>query len=254
MTGFVLRPHLMPETDGIVGALLLARALIRAFNITSVLSVNEKNILAILSTAAVLETTLSGPEIRFTTEMTFAITGADIHPLLDGKPVEMYAKIRAAKGSVLKTGFATDGLRSYIAFTGGNLEKSILGSRSTNVKGRFGGHYGRALIAGDELSVGDETLPDATASDEKAAVPEKINGMRFLPLPPVLTLHVMKGAQSAFFTAEETSAFCSQEFSVAPESDRMGIRLNGKSICSRRTDIMSDSIPLGAVQITSSGT
>lgn len=54
MTGFVLRPHLMPETDGIVGALLLARALIRAFNITPVLSVNKKNVLAILSTAAVM--------------------------------------------------------------------------------------------------------------------------------------------------------------------------------------------------------
>lgn len=44
----------MPETDGIVGALLLARALIRAFNITPVLSVNEKNFPAILSTVAVM--------------------------------------------------------------------------------------------------------------------------------------------------------------------------------------------------------
>lgn len=216
-----------------------------SFRAANIIAGNREN-------AAVLETTLSGPEIRFTTEMTFAITGADIHPLLDGKPVEMYAKIRAAKGSVLKTGFATDGLRSYIAFTGGILEKSILGSRSTNVKGSFGGHYGRALIAGDELAVGDETLPDEPASDE-TAVPKKISGMRFLPLPPVLTLHVMTGAQSAFFTTEEMSAFCSQEFSVAPESDRMGIRLNGKSICLRSTDIISDSIPLGAVQITSSG-
>ena len=216
-----------------------------SFRAANIIAGNREN-------AAVLETTLSGPEIRFTTEMTFAITGADIHPLLDGKPVEMYAKIRAAKGSVLKTGFATDGLRSYIAFTGGILEKSILGSRSTNVKGSFGGHYGRALIAGDELAVGDETLPDEPASDE-TAVPKKISGMRFLPLLPVLTLHAVKGAQSAFFTTEEMSAFCSQEFSVAPESDRMGIRLNGKSICLRSTDIISDSIPLGAVQITSSG-
>lgn len=30
MTGFILRPHKCPETDGIVGAILLARALIKA--------------------------------------------------------------------------------------------------------------------------------------------------------------------------------------------------------------------------------
>ena len=54
MTGFVLRPHLMPETDGIVGALLFARSLIYAFGITPILSVNEKNIPAILSTAALM--------------------------------------------------------------------------------------------------------------------------------------------------------------------------------------------------------
>lgn len=54
MTGFVLRPHLMPETDGIVGALLFARSLICAFNITPILCVNEKNVLAVINCAAIM--------------------------------------------------------------------------------------------------------------------------------------------------------------------------------------------------------
>lgn len=53
-TGFVLLAHEMPETDGITGALLLARALIMAFNITPVLVVNEKNIDAIKMCAPIM--------------------------------------------------------------------------------------------------------------------------------------------------------------------------------------------------------
>ena len=54
MTGFILRPHLQPETDGITGALLFVRALIRAFGITPVLAVPEKNIPAIINCAPLL--------------------------------------------------------------------------------------------------------------------------------------------------------------------------------------------------------
>lgn len=54
MTGFILRPHLQPETDGITGALLFVRALIRAFGITPVLAIPEKNKPAVLNCAPVL--------------------------------------------------------------------------------------------------------------------------------------------------------------------------------------------------------
>ncbi|MBQ7158495.1 MAG: DUF4392 domain-containing protein [Treponema sp.] len=54
MTGFVLRPHLQPETDGIVGALLLARALITAYGVTPVLSVHEKNLPAVINCAVTM--------------------------------------------------------------------------------------------------------------------------------------------------------------------------------------------------------
>lgn len=54
MTGFVLRPHLQPETDGIVGALLLARALVTAYGVTPVLSVHEKNVPAVVNCAVTM--------------------------------------------------------------------------------------------------------------------------------------------------------------------------------------------------------
>jgi hypothetical protein len=54
MTGFILRPHLQPETDGIVGALLLARALVRGFGITPVFVIPEKNVPAVTACAPLL--------------------------------------------------------------------------------------------------------------------------------------------------------------------------------------------------------
>lgn len=47
MTGFILRPHKRPETDGIVGAILLARALINAYKVTPIIVCPEDNFVAI---------------------------------------------------------------------------------------------------------------------------------------------------------------------------------------------------------------
>lgn len=51
MTGFILRPHKCPETDGIVGAILLARALIRAFDVKPILVCPEENVVAVRNCA-----------------------------------------------------------------------------------------------------------------------------------------------------------------------------------------------------------
>ncbi|MDY5870919.1 MAG: DUF4392 domain-containing protein [Suilimivivens sp.] len=51
MTGFILRPHKCPETDGIVGAILLARALIRAFDVKPILICPEENMVAVKNCA-----------------------------------------------------------------------------------------------------------------------------------------------------------------------------------------------------------
>ncbi|MDO4303226.1 MAG: DUF4392 domain-containing protein [Bacillota bacterium] len=51
LTGFILRPHKHPETDGIVGAILLARALIQAFDVKPVIICPEENIVAVKNCA-----------------------------------------------------------------------------------------------------------------------------------------------------------------------------------------------------------
>lgn len=200
--------------------------------------------------AACLETTLSGPTIRFVTDCDFAITGAVFsNASLNGKPVEMNKKIHAETGAVLDCGFASNGLRSYIAFTGGILVPEVFGSRSTNLKSKIGGFYGRKLEAGDELAIG---FARRHSMNENTFPAKNINPF-FARKDGILVLDCIKSSQFDFFSEESVKIFTSTVYTIAPESDRMGIRFQGQNIRCGKTDIISDAIPFGAVQITSAG-
>ena len=199
---------------------------------------------------ACLETTLSGPSIRFVTDCDFAITGAVFsNASLNGMPVEMNTKIHANAGKVLNCGFASNGLRSYIAFTGGILVPEVFGSRSTNLKSKIGGFYGRKLEAGDELAIGFAKRH----SMNKNAFPVKNINPFFTRKDGILVLDCIKSSQFDFFSEESVKIFTSTVYTITPESDRMGIRFQGQNIMCGKTDIISDAIPFGAVQITSAG-
>ena len=63
------------------------------------------------------------------------------------------------------------------------------------------------------------------------------------------------GPQDDYFTQAGLDAFLSQVYTVTPEFDRMGCRLDGPVIAHRDSgDIISDGIAFGAVQVPSSGT
>ncbi|MCR4822362.1 MAG: 5-oxoprolinase subunit PxpB [Treponema sp.] len=203
---------------------------------------NEEN-------AACLEVTLSGPEILFNLPCEFVITGGLIQASLDGREVSMNKKYQAGAGSILKCGFVTKGLRSYIAFKGGLLVPDFFGSSSTNLKSRTGGCFGRKLEKGDEIPIGDHFLK-ASLEERKALSPVNLD---LLSGDKPLILLCTKGSQYSDFSKEVVENFQKNIFTILPQSDRMGIRFSGEGIKCGQTDIISDAIPFGAVQITSSG-
>lgn len=194
--------------------------------------------------AACLETTLKGPELSFSTDCVFAITGATFNVELDGTGVPMNCAVKAMAGSVLKCGFAGGGLRSYIAFRGGVVVPLVFNSSSTNVKSKMGGYLGRKLNSGDEIALGDN-FSDSNFVKENSIKEEQPQEL--------LEINVVKGAQFDFFSEESVTNFIQNIYTVSPESDRMGIRFIGQSLNCGKTDIISDAIPFGAVQITSAG-
>lgn len=193
---------------------------------------------------AVLEATLLGPSILFHETTIFAITGADMNPMLDNQPVSMYETLKAQKGQTLTLQFAQNGCRTYIAFAGGIDVPVVMGSRSTNLKCNIGGHEGRALAPGDILPIGKkENL-------------EKIKITKATPqtYPSIKKIRVILGPQDDYFTEEGLNTFLTATYTVSPASDRMGYRLEGEAIASiNGTDIVSDGITFGSIQIPPNG-
>ncbi len=194
--------------------------------------------------AAGLEATGEGPALRALADLVVAIVGADMQPLLDGKPIESGAAVLVKSGQLLELGRARWGLRAYVAIAGGIDVPLVLGSRSTCLPAAFGGFQGRPLGQGDLLPVGG--TGGRTAGPRGRSLPAAWSG----PLPDTLTLRVVLGPQDDLFTCEGVETFLNGTYRVTPEMDRMGARLQGPAIAHRSSaDIISDSIPLGAVQV-----
>jgi biotin-dependent carboxylase-like uncharacterized protein len=123
-----------------------------------------------------------------------------------------------------------------------------MGSRATYTRGKFGGHEGRALRAGDVLPTG---TPGALwAECEGLSCPPRLRPVR----DPGAPLRVIPGPQDDCFTEEGLAAFYSSEYVITNSADRMGFRLEGPVITHKKSaDIISDAICLGSVQVPGHG-
>lgn len=196
-------------------------------------------------TEAVLEVTLFGGMLEFTEDTIVAVTGADMGPMVDEEPVEMNCPLLIKKGQILALGMTRQGCRTYLAFAGGIDVPLVMGSRSTNLKCAFGGYGGRALKAGDVLKLGKPKLSFDQVKKRRT---------KGIETSKIIEVHAVPGPQQEYFTEAGEKAFYNGTYTIADQSDRMGYRLEGPRAESKNgTDIISDAIPLGAVQIPPSG-
>lgn len=197
---------------------------------------------------AVLEFTLAGPKIRIEGEGLIAIAGAEMTASLDGRTLDRGRVYAVRDGQVLEFGMAVQGLRGYLACAGGIDVPKIMGSRSTNLKCGLGGYQGRKLASGDVLDCGSVHLP-----------PWRFRKLcrRSIPMPSYedhIQVEVILGPQEDHFTKQGIRDFLGEEYTVSPQSDRMGLRLAGAAIeGTGPMDIISDGITFGSVQVTSQG-
>jgi antagonist of KipI len=202
-----------------------------------------------LENAAALEITLMGFQARFKCEAVFAITGANLQPSLNGRPISLWAVWRAEPGDKLEMPSAACGCRAYLAVGGGFHAPAVMGSRSTNIGAGFGGHQGRALEAGDMLRgrspgqylhLAGRTLPDT--------------------LWPIYTsdwvLRVLPGPQIDQFDAASRTQFYDAVYTVSGASNRTGVRLEGPALAKEAgapDSILSEGILSGAIQVPGDG-
>ena len=212
---------------------------VRSFKIANLLLDNPEN-------EAVLEFTLIGPTLEFTSETIIAITGGDFQPTINGNPAPMYTAIYMNRGDVLKFSSARTGSRGYIAFSCYLNIPVVMGSRCTNLKSKIGGLKGRKLMDGDYIGfrIKRRYLPfflsrtlDLDEFDQEET-----------------TVRVVMGPQDKMFSKQGIETFLNSEYTVTSDFDRMGCRMEGPFIARKEnTDMISDGIAFGSVQVPAHG-
>ena len=108
--------------------------------------------------AATLEITLLGPSIHFDTDVLLAVSGAEIGLTIDGVAAPLNRALIVRKQANVVFGKCHRGARAYLAVRGGFNVTPVLESRSTFVRGGFGGMEGRALLKGDHVAIGEADI------------------------------------------------------------------------------------------------
>jgi antagonist of KipI len=177
-----------------------------------------------------LEMTLTGGTFAFEGPAVIALTGSDFD-----SPVPLWRPVEVRSGETLRLGPARNGARCYLAVRGGFDVPLVMGSASTHVMTGVGG---RPLRQGDVLPVGDR----AVRRPRKPA-----------PAPPahrgIASLRATPGPQAGWFGEELYRA----AYRVTEESNRMGIRLQGPPLLSPGGSMITEGVPLGAVQAPPGG-
>jgi antagonist of KipI len=213
-------------------------------------------------TEATLEITLMGPSLVFGETALIAICGADLSPHVGVERLPMGRPVLLRAGSRLDFGVRKSGCRAYLAIHGGYKVDLLMHSKSTYVRGGFGGFEGRPLHKGDELMVDQHD-----AERVYPALGRMLEGSdaSFVSLP-VLTagtvelaqgaqpIRVMRGQQWEKFSSDAQSKFTTREFRVTPDSDRMGFRLDGEKIVPLQAiEMISEAVAFGTVQVPPDG-
>jgi antagonist of KipI len=177
--------------------------------------------------AAGLEITLGGLQLRFEDERIVAWCGGEFDVQIGSRTFPAGHVAHLERGDELNFRRAEIGCRCWLAISGGIDVPIVLGSRSTDLRANFGGFEGRALRDGDVLP------------------------LHTWPGPPVPAI---RGVDWSRFNDPTIQRFNDQEFSVSPDSDRMGVRLDGPELKRRdEIDLISEAVAPGTIQVPPSG-
>jgi antagonist of KipI len=193
--------------------------------------------------AAALEVTLIGPELIVEGEVVCALAGADFDTTVNGSLVPPRRPFTALSGSRIRIGTRRAGARATMAVRGGLDLPSTFGSRATHLVSHMGPLDGRALQPGDRLPVASGRTPSFDVHGMPLEMPQ--GGARVRVVPAV---------HRERFTEQAWHRLTSARYTVTPQSNRMGYRLEGPALSHvAGADILSEAMPIGVIQVPPSG-
>jgi antagonist of KipI len=190
-----------------------------------------------------IEMTLTGDTVLFHSDAFIALAGSKFKINLDEKPFPFWSGTYIRAGQVLTIGSTLNGARCYLCVRGGLQVKKIINSTSTHLTSGMGGLNGSILKKGNRLAFGN--LDN---------VIQPIKNMQNHPSTNTTTIRATKGLQWDWFDNQNRKLFFEKDYRVSNVSNRMGLRLRGQSIFSSKgNEIITEGMPLGAIQIPGNG-
>ncbi|MET3950719.1 KipI family sensor histidine kinase inhibitor [Arthrobacter sp. UYEF36] len=205
--------------------------------------------------AAAVETVAGGLTVEAVRDQVLAVTGAPAELTIDSpsdvdsddagpfwRTVPMATPFALLDGETLTIGAPESGFRSYLAVRGGVDCLPVLGSRSTDTMSGIGP---APLAAGQLLAAGGDAESGVVGDPELQ--PD-------FPGNGVTVLDVVPGPRADWFDAAALASFCGQDWDVKPQSNRVGMRLQGTPLQrTRQGELASEGTVAGALQVPPEG-
>ena len=199
-----------------------------------------------------IETVAGGLTVQAVGDQVLAVAGApselsittpagpDAEPL--HRTVPMATPFALLDGETLSIGAPESGFRSYLAVRGGVDTAPVLGSRSTDTMSGIGP---APLAAGQLLAAGGEAESGVVGNPELQ--PD-------FPGTAVTVLDVVPGPRADWFDQAALDSLTGQEWQVKPQSNRVGMRLDGTPLQrTREGELASEGTVAGALQVPPEG-
>jgi antagonist of KipI len=201
--------------------------------------------------SAVLEINFPAPEILFQYDAIISITGANLDACVNDKPLPLWKPVLIKQDDLLRFKQPVTGSKAYLAVQGGFRSEKWLGSYSTHLKVAAGGHLGRALQKDDVIDFNDYNF----SLTHNKILSWQISGLELDKIyEPKNIVRCLKSIEWNRLSASAKNEFENNIFSITNQSDRMGYRLQGKTILSEDTaEIISSPVDAGTIQLLPGG-
>jgi antagonist of KipI len=208
-------------------------------------------------TAAGLEITFGGLRLRFADERIVAWCGGDFAARIGSVSVPAGHPALVNSGEEFFIESPRTGCRAWLAISGGVDVPIVLGSRSGDLRSGFGGVHGRPLRDGEGFPIGENSprardLIGKLRKERIARWKPPHDWSNSAQCDPVLRF--IRGAEADRFDRSAFQSLTNTPFSVSPDSDRMGVRLEGPRLERMDdVDLLSEAVAPGTIQVPPSG-
>ena len=194
--------------------------------------------------AAVIEIGLGDAVFRARRDCVVAVTGAgyEVSTYMWTFPLWTSFYVRAGLNVHVKK--INGGNWAYLAIAGGFDVGSILGSRSTYLRGGLG----------DSVRIGDSLQAGKPACEFDKLVARTFPVEKYMAYSQAPVMEVIPGPQKERFIDDGIQTFLNSEYTLSTSFDRMGYRLEGSPITHLSSaDLISEGMTIGSVQIPANG-